>query len=204
MAFIIGVTGSIGSGKTHFASLFEQKGFYLVSSDAISKEILKTNVALKKALKEYFSTSIFDESEQVIPHKLGEIVFQNKKDLQFLSNLIHPLVREEIKKIINQKIQKSSIVIESALLFQGELADLCHLTITVYTKLLIALKRIEYRGTYLSTSTLKEMIKKQNKTNNFYEKSDIVVYNNSSLKRLEEKFNNLYSTMKDLKNELKQ
>jgi dephospho-CoA kinase len=48
------------------------------------------------------------------------------------------------------------------------------------------------------------MIKKQNKTNNFYEKSDIVVYNNSSLKRLEEKFNNLYSTMKDLKNELKQ
>ena len=70
---IIGITGSIGSGKTTVAKLFSKHWYNRIDADEIGHEILKKNsIAYKKTLKEKTRQYCFQQSS-----KIKEIKFNN-------------------------------------------------------------------------------------------------------------------------------
>ncbi len=100
---LIGITGSIGMGKTTVANMIRELSIPVHDSDATIHFLLEENEESINAVAEMFpDTLIEDENgEKVIDRKkLGHIVFMNPKEKKKLEEYLHPLVFEDRDKFL--------------------------------------------------------------------------------------------------------
>ena len=109
---IIGVAGTIGSGKTTVCKMFASMGACYISADEIGRRILPD---IAQALQEYFGDEIM-KGTTINREKLADRVFTRPEDLQYLNSISHPLLVQRLKERIN-KATASPVVIDAALLF---------------------------------------------------------------------------------------
>jgi len=99
---IIGITGSIGSGKTTAAKIFSKYHYTRIDADEIGHELLKSNKKIKNKLITYFGNEIIGKNGNIDRKKLGGIVFNDKNELKKLNSIMHPLIINEIKNKIKK------------------------------------------------------------------------------------------------------
>lgn len=105
----------------------------MLDVDKVAKNIyLKTPGILKK-LKALFGDEIFSPGGDLIFKSLAERVFSNKIDLKKLNRLMFPLIRDEVKNILNKSQGRSYIIIDAAILFDCKLDLFCDCVILVDT-----------------------------------------------------------------------
>ena len=97
---VIGLTGGLASGKDMLASLFAEKGVPVLDADVVSREISIKGTEAGDKIIENFGDKILDESGQIDRSALRKIVFNDKKSLRWLEELLHPLIRREINRLI--------------------------------------------------------------------------------------------------------
>jgi dephospho-CoA kinase len=116
----IGLTGGIGSGKSSVAKVLSGLGLGVVSADALVHEILSTDDEVKKAILGRFGPDVFDSQGQVVRKKLGEKVFSNTSEREWLERLLHPRVRKRVELAKDQakKAKKPVLFYEVPLLFE--------------------------------------------------------------------------------------
>ena len=135
MTTIIGITGSIGSGKTAIAKIFSKHHFTRIDADEIAHQIIKKkSYAYKKIIKE-FGNGILDKKRNIDRKKLGNIVFNSDKKLKKLNSIMHTIIVREIKNQI-KKIQRkcgdnAKIVIDAPLLLETKTKNLVENIIVV-------------------------------------------------------------------------
>ena len=123
-AFIIAVTGGIGSGKSLLSHFTESLGAHIIDADVIAHGIQDSNSAAAEAIKTAFGEKYY-ENGKLNRRLLGEAVFSDKEKLDTLNGIMHPLVFKEI----GQRIDKAKnggakvILVVIPLLFEtaGEL-----------------------------------------------------------------------------------
>ena len=91
-ALLIGLTGGIGSGKTTVANLFADRGIELIDADIIAREVVAPGSEGLKAIVDHFGQEVLSEGE-LDRAALRARVFNHPDELQWLNNLIHPMVR---------------------------------------------------------------------------------------------------------------
>ncbi len=112
----IAITGGIGSGKSTALWIVKRLGYLTLSSDSIVNELYKKH-AVKILLKEAFPSAIKGNIKLRIDRKeLAFLAFSSTENHQFLTNLITPLVMQEIDKLTTNK--KGLVFIEVPLLFE--------------------------------------------------------------------------------------
>ena len=109
---IIGVSGTIGSGKTTVCEILGTMGAYYISADQVGWEVLPDIV---QELREYFGGEIINEGK-VDRDKLADLVFGNPNHLAYLNSISHPLLTARIKSRI-EHAPGHMVVIDAALLF---------------------------------------------------------------------------------------
>tara|TARA_B100000902_G_scaffold149672_1_gene146244 strand:+ start:10441 stop:11016 length:576 start_codon:yes stop_codon:yes gene_type:complete len=125
----IGITGSIGSGKTYVSKVFKSLGVPVFNSDLVSKNIISNSPLLKCKLESEFGNDIY-LNNKLDTKKLASIVFSNKSKLTRLNSLIHPLVKESFLKWIS--LQNNAYIIkEAAIMFESNSAELLDAVICV-------------------------------------------------------------------------
>lgn len=117
---IIGITGKAGSGKTTLANIFKDMGYDVINADEIGWELLK-NKDVKKRIKKVFGEGVFKNGE-VSREYLRNKVFKDKKKLEALNNITHPLLIEEIKKRIS-KSESEIVFVDAALIAKWGIED---------------------------------------------------------------------------------
>ncbi len=133
---VIGITGGIASGKSTIAKMLESLGASVINADEICHRLINTKSISQKIVNRW-GDHIQDKYGRIERHKLGEIVFADKKELSALNKMIHP---EAIKRIKNRiaKLRNESttvaIVIDAALLVESNLIDICDITLFVDTR----------------------------------------------------------------------
>ena len=88
---IIGITGSIGTGKSTVSNYLISKGYSVVDADKISKGAYNVGSNGYKAILEVFGEEILNSNGEVDRKKIKKIVFDNSNMLQRLNMAIHPL-----------------------------------------------------------------------------------------------------------------
>ena len=131
---IIGITGSIASGKTTVANLMSEKKYPLFSADKVVSNLYKQ----KKFIKSIVKTFELNNSRK-IKEKIKLILKKNNKNLYKLEAIIHPLVRKEMKIFLKKK--NKFLFLEIPLLVESKLNKYFDTVIFVDAKKKIRLKR---------------------------------------------------------------
>lgn len=91
----VAITGGIGAGKSEALASFARHGAATVSSDEIVHRLLREDEDVRRALLERFGDGILDEAGQLDRSAIAERVFPDRKALDWLERLLHPLVARE-------------------------------------------------------------------------------------------------------------
>lgn len=115
---VIGVTGSIGMGKSVVTSQFALLGAKTCSSDAVVHRLLGPNGKAVAAVAEAFPLAL--SGNRIDRPALGKIVFDDDKLLKLLEKIVHPFVIAEEKSFIRREARKGArlIVLDIPLLYE--------------------------------------------------------------------------------------
>jgi dephospho-CoA kinase len=114
--YCIGLTGSIGSGKSTVAAQFAKLGIDIVSADHIARNLVQRDQPALQNIIQHFGTKVLTENGELDRRHLREIIAHNTLERMWLENLLHPLIRKEIEKTI-QQCTSPYCIIEIPLLF---------------------------------------------------------------------------------------
>ena len=92
---LVGISGSIGSGKTTVCKLFERLGIPVYYSDTAAKSLMHTDTEVKQNLIENFGPKIYDSRGALQRKVLGNIVFNDRQKLDQLNKIVHPAVARD-------------------------------------------------------------------------------------------------------------
>ncbi len=91
----VAITGGIGAGKSTALECFRRHGAATVSSDEIVHHLLAADPEVKRALVERLGEEILGEDGAPDRERIAFRVFKDRKALDFLEKLLHPLVSRE-------------------------------------------------------------------------------------------------------------
>ncbi len=91
----VAITGGIGAGKSEALAAFARHGAATVSSDQIVHRLLREDDEVRRALLQRYGERILDEVGQIDRGAIAEIVFADRKALDWLERLLHPRVTRE-------------------------------------------------------------------------------------------------------------
>ncbi|MDD3123889.1 MAG: dephospho-CoA kinase, partial [Candidatus Izemoplasmatales bacterium] len=98
---VIGLTGSIASGKTTVSKWFIEEGIPVIDADFVYKELSKPKNILYNTLVEEFGTSILREDDSINWQKFSKMIFTNNVMRKKLNSLTHPIVKQEVIKLLS-------------------------------------------------------------------------------------------------------
>lgn len=136
----VGLTGGIGSGKTTVSKVFADKNFKIFNSDDIAKNIIKTDIEIKKSIINFFGSKSFNGSDYNSIY-ISEVIFSDPKKLDLLNSIVHPKVFEKFKKFVKKNL-KSKILVESAILFESNFYKLMDYNILLKSPKIERINRI--------------------------------------------------------------
>ena len=138
---IVGITGSIASGKSLVTSYLLEKGLKVIDSDKIAKEQL-AKPEIIQLLTTHFGKEIITGGE-VNRLALGKIIFNNEEKRLLLNSLIHPLVISEIKRLT--KNLREMVFVDVPLLYEAKMEAMFDKIIVVDVRPDLQIKRLMKR-----------------------------------------------------------
>ena len=90
----VGIIGSVGSGKSFVANIFEKLGFDIFSADAEVARIYKNNKVINKKISKFFKLKLY--KNRINKQELRDALKKNPKKFSFLNKIIHPIVRKKL------------------------------------------------------------------------------------------------------------
>lgn len=113
----IGLTGSIGMGKSETARIFSGLGIPVYDADASVHKLYESGKAGAIAIKKIFPEAISDDGS-VDRKILGGIVVGNKTNIKKLEDIIHPLLKNDRLDFFEKNINEKIVVLDIPLLFE--------------------------------------------------------------------------------------
>lgn len=178
---VVGVTGSLGTGKSTVAGMFARRGAKVISADAIAHALLRPEGGCSREVLKAFGPGILAD-RQIDRRKLADIVFKDREALKVLTEIIHPKVRREIQKEIahlKKTAPRSIVVVDVPLLFEAGLNRQMDVTITVKAGRENQLKR-STKGLGISKAEALRRMKAQMPLRKKIRLADIIIDNNAT------------------------
>jgi len=125
--YLIGITGSIATGKSTILSALREQGYPAIDADKVAHDMLENDDDLWAYLVSQFGDEILDAEGRICRSSLAALVFSNRQALRTLERKMHPLIRRELVDQfaeIYQKDKPQLAFVEAALLPQLGIDDL--------------------------------------------------------------------------------
>ena len=114
----IALVGDIGSGKTFFSKLFR---YPIFNADLVVSNLYKKNKYLFKKIKKKFPDKV--SNFPLKKDELLKIILQNKKNLNVLGKIIHPIVRKTMQNFLKKNRKKKFVVLDIPLFLENRLNE---------------------------------------------------------------------------------
>ena len=111
----IGITGSIGTGKTTIANMFALFNVPIFDADQKIKKILRKK-EIKQKLKNIWPLVI--KNDHIDKLKLREIIFSNNVEKKKLEKLLYPYLRIEKNKFESKNYNRKILVYDVPLIYE--------------------------------------------------------------------------------------
>ena len=135
---VIGLTGGIASGKTVAEAALTGAGYFVIDADEVSRRLFAADTDGEKTLCKLFPEA--NSNGRLDRAKLRAIISRDNAARHKLNDCTHPLIIDEIKKIISAT--PPPVVLSAPLLFETSLAALCDVTVCIYCPTAERVKRL--------------------------------------------------------------
>ncbi|MGB4704661.1 MAG: dephospho-CoA kinase [Candidatus Saccharicenans sp.] len=145
---VAALTGGIATGKSVVAQILSQKGCYVQNADLLAHQLMAPGGKIWEELIRHYGKEILKENEEIDRKKLGEIIFRDKLERDYLNRLTHPLIMEKIKQTVEEleKAGKFEIYItEAALVIESGYYSFYDRIILTYCKPEVQIARLMER-----------------------------------------------------------
>lgn len=196
---VVGLTGGIGSGKSTVSAILRHRGFEVIDADEVAKFILQPGKPCYDQVLDHFGTKVIDAQGNLDRSGLGEIIFHDATERQFLNSISHPLIRIEIAERLKRLTTLSSlrlVFVEIPLVVEtgGPSAYGIDVLVVIDTDLDIATRRlVDSRG--MTPEEVYARMGAQASSGDRLASADYVVHNNGSTRDLEQSVSALLSEL---------
>ena len=193
--FIIGLTGSIGTGKTQVSIILEELGAAVINADLLGHEVYRPDTEGWKEVVEYFGEKVLTASGEIDRKALGGIVFSDPASLERLNSITHPRIYELIEdRVAELKEQgRGAAVVEAALLIEAgwtPIADEVWVTISDEDAIVT---RLMSRNN-MSEEAIRARIHSQMAQAERIGHADVIIENSGNLDELQEQVRKLWNS----------
>lgn len=158
---VLGLTGSIGMGKSTLANMARRLGCRVHDADKTVHDLLGPGGAAVASVVESFPTALGIDG-CVDRRVLGGLVFENPIKIRVLENILHPLVHDRERTFLKRagRDRCRVVVLDIPLLFETSGEARCDLVASVTAPLFLRRQRILKRGG-LSLERLAQIVNRQ-------------------------------------------
>jgi dephospho-CoA kinase len=118
----VGLTGSIGVGKSFVASVLAELGCHVLDADQTAREVVAPNSAGLRAVVEAFGANVVQDDQTLDRKRLGALVFADEAKRQLLNSILHPYIitaQDEQLRLWETKDPQGIGVIDAALMIES-------------------------------------------------------------------------------------
>jgi dephospho-CoA kinase len=149
VAFVVGLTGGIGSGKSLAAQFFSQLGALVIDADQLARSVIERgSEGFDEVLLRFGDTVL--KNGDIDRVALGQIIFENPQAKKDLEEIIHPRIRAEFEEAVASLNPGQIMVYEIPLLVETNAADRFNFVITVESDADLRKQRLRARGMFHS------------------------------------------------------
>jgi len=193
---IIGLTGTIASGKSTVASMLKSANIAIIDADELAREVTKKPSKALASIRKTFGDQYFFNDGRLNRKLLGQLVFNDPSALKKLEQIVHPLI-DELRKEKMKFFKKNDVpvlVLVIPLLFEKNLQKEVDKILLVSADADVLIDRLMRRDGYSRAQALK-MLSLQLSEPEKKATATMVIKNNGSLGELK---NNLIKAWKCL------
>lgn len=131
---VMGITGTIGSGKSLVGKLLEEEGIPVIDTDHVVHRLLASDAQVHLALRARFGDEIFLPDGGIDRKKL-RFIFKDEKAKKDLEAVLHPRVRAEVRRLVAEMHGKHRwVAVLVPLLFEANLEGDYDFIVTVIAR----------------------------------------------------------------------
>ena len=182
---IIGLTGGIASGKSTVTKYLRQQGYTVVDCDNIAWELAEPDCSIWQVYFARYGSKVINPDRSLNRQAVADIVFRDKKELDAINSLVHPLIKDEMMsqvKVAGDEGEKV-IFLDVPLLFEASYDKLVDEKWLVYVSRDTQLRRLMSRNDFNHDEAVRR-IDSQMSLEEKKKLSDVIINNNADRKRL--------------------
>ena len=182
MAFVVGLTGGIGSGKSAASAWFESQGIAVVDADVVAREIVQKGQPALAQIQQAFGGWVLLENGELNRRALREHIFKAPEARKVLEQITHPAIRSSI---IQQLQQAASpyVLLASPLLFETSQHELAQRSLLIDASEELQIQRASQRDGQ-NAEQIKKIIAAQMPRAQKQQRADDIVLNDGHLDHL--------------------
>jgi len=183
MAYCIGVTGGIGSGKTSAAKLFAELGAAVVDTDEIARRLTARDGDAMGAIAKAFGDAVIAADGSLNRAAMRELVFADTGRRRQLEAILHPMIRAEARRRVLATTTPYVLLLVPLLLENNRYASTVQRVLVVDCDETTQVERT-VRRSQLSEESVRAIMAAQLPREKRVEQADDVIDNNGDLEQL--------------------
>ncbi len=191
MAYYLGLTGGIASGKSTVAKWFKEKNVTVIDSDVITHELMQHGQPNWQAIVENFGEEYLTKEGEIDRQKLGTLVFSDASELAKLNRTTHPAIKQALEEQMAAHHSENLVVVDIPLLYEGHYEKKIDGVLVVYVDLKTQLARLMKRNNLTSLQAEKK-ITAQMSLEKKKQLSDFFIDNTGTIETTKEQFEEMY------------
>jgi len=183
-AFVVGLTGPMGAGKSTVAAMLRELGAKVLDADAIVHDEQLRGTVGYSAIVQTFGTKVLGDDKEVDRSKLAAEVFGDPAKLRRLEQILHPRVVARVLEARSMLPNDAVLVVEAIKLLDGELRKASDRIWVVVAPHKTLIERLALRG--MSESEAELRLAQQLTEDQFRAAADAVIVNDGDRDRTRE------------------
>ncbi len=190
----IGLTGSIGAGKSTVSARLKELGAFVIDADAVSHELTEKGSYLLLRLRDAFGEEILSSDGSLNRRRLSSIVFSDDRARKKMESIIHPAVFKRMQEIEDANENENIVIYDVPLLFEtGMNEDMDELWV-VDAPREERIRRLEKRSK-MTRAEAESRIRAQMKDEEKRNRADVLIENDGSREELIRKVDSLWQSI---------
>ncbi len=186
MAFVLGLTGGTGSGKSSLRPIFEEYGYVYIDTDKLARKVTEPDSPYLSRIIRVFGEEDVCKDGMLDRRALAKKAFSSKVSAAVLNLLTHPAIIEMSMDIINTCGEEGKAVVDAPLLFEAGMDRICHKVLAITAPAEKRIERIIARDG-ISEEEARLRIERQHDDEFYKANSDFVIVNDSGIDELIDK-----------------